>query len=78
MEEILDAAFDGRNRVPVVLDGKFVVEDFQFCTDLPDRTPISHHQRVKVVGIFNEFFRRTDIQLVLKIEFLIDIIFHRI
>ena len=54
------------------------LRDFQFCTDLPDRTPISHHQRVKVVGIFNEFFRRTDIQLVLKIEFLIDIIFHRI
>ena len=51
----LDAAFDGRNRVPVVLDGKFVVEDFQFCTDLPDRTPISHHQGVKVVGILMNF-----------------------
>ena len=33
---------------------------------------------IKVVGIFYKFFRGTDIQFVLKVEFLIDIIFHKI
>ena len=49
-----DPGFDKRNGITFIFHGKFIVEDFQLGTDLPDSTAVHHHQVVKFCGIFDK------------------------
>lgn len=69
MEELLidthrlfDSGFDKGNGIAVVFAGKFIVQHFQFGSNLPDCAAVRHHQIGEFLCVSDKDYRVDSVQ----------------